>query len=96
MVFNLRKADRIEIVVLIDNYTNVLLPSSEKVQRSLHYRNGKVAPPLLAEHGLSLLIRVFANGTSHSFLIDAGWSETGVLLNMNELGIRLLRLNQSY
>ncbi len=89
MAFELKKADKIEIIVLIDNYTNVLLPSSEKVERSLHYRNGKVAPPLLAEHGLSLLIKVVANGTSHSFLLDAGWSETGVVLNMRELGIKV-------
>ncbi|MFH0811646.1 MAG: MBL fold metallo-hydrolase [Pseudomonadota bacterium] len=85
----LREAERIEVVTLIDNYIDCLIPSSQNVKRSLHYRDGKIAPPLVAEHGLSLLARVFDNGTSHSLLLDAGWSETGALHNLRELEINI-------
>ena len=80
-------AEKIEVVTLIDNYVDVLIPSHQKVVREPHYRNGTVAPPLVAEHGLSLLVRVFQNGHAHTLLLDAGWSETGVQYNMAELGI---------
>jgi len=83
----LREAEKIEIITLMDNYTDCLIPSSQNVKRNQHYKNGKVAPPLVAEHGLSLLIRVFENGESRSLLLDAGWSATGVMHNLNELEI---------
>jgi len=85
----LKEAERIEIITLIDNYIDCLIPSSHNVKRSPHYRHGKVAPPLLAEHGLSLLVKVFKNGNTHSLLLDAGWSATGVLHNLKELEINI-------
>jgi len=88
----LREVEKIEIITLMDNYTDCLIPSSQKVKRNPHYKNGKVAPPLMAEHGLSLLIRVFENGRSHNILLDAGWSETGVLHNLKELGIEVNKI----
>jgi len=86
-MIRLRTADKIEIVTLMDNYSDCLIPSSKNVSRCPHYKNGKVAPPLLAEHGLSLLVKVFARGKSHSVLLDAGWSANGVLHNLKELEI---------
>jgi len=83
----LRQAEKVEIVTLMDNYTDCLIPSTNQVKRNPHHRNGKVAPPLVAEHGLSLLIRVFENGKSRSLLLDAGWSATGVIHNLNQLEI---------
>ena len=88
----LREAEKIEIITLMDNYTDCLIPSSQNVKRNPHYKNGKVAPPLMAEHGLSLLIRVFENGRSHNILLDAGWSETGVLHNLKELEIEVAKI----
>ncbi|WAC08312.1 MAG: MBL fold metallo-hydrolase [Thermodesulfobacteriota bacterium] len=85
----LRESEKIEVVTVIDNYTDCLIPSSQKVRRCPHYKNGKVAPPLLAEHGLSLLVRVFKNGNTHTLLLDAGWSATGVFHNLKELGINI-------
>ena len=84
---DLKAIERLEVVTLIDNYIDVLISSSQKVKRSPHYKNGKIAPPLIAEHGLSLLVRVFENGKPHSFLLDVGWSATGVLHNLKELEI---------
>lgn len=86
---DLKAIETLEVVTLIDNYTDVLIPSSQNVKRSPHYRNGKIAPPLIAEHGLSLLVRVVDNGKPHSFLLDAGWSATGVLHNLKELEINV-------
>jgi len=88
----LREAEKIEIITLMDNYTDCLIPSSQNVKRNPHYKNGEVVPPLMAEHGLSLLIRVFENGRPHSLLLDAGWSETGVLHNLRELGIEVNKI----
>ncbi len=84
---DLKAIERLEVVTLIDNYIDVLISSSQNVKRSPHYKDGKIAPPLIAEHGLSLLVRVFENGKPHSFLLDAGWSATGVLHNLKELEI---------
>ena len=83
----LRPTEKVEIVTLMDNYTDCLIPSSNHVKRSPHHKDGKVAPPLVAEHGLSLLIRVSENGDSRSVLLDAGWSATGVVHNMSQLEI---------
>jgi len=85
----LKEAERVEIITLIDNYTDCLIPSSQNVRRCPHYKNGKVAPPLLAEHGLSLLLKVFKTGKIHSLLLDAGWSKTGVIHNLHQLGIEV-------
>ncbi|MFH0813852.1 MAG: MBL fold metallo-hydrolase [Pseudomonadota bacterium] len=86
-MITLREAEKIEVVTVIDNYIDCLIPSSENVRRCPHYKNGKVAPPLMAEHGLSLLVRAFENKKAHSLLLDAGWSESGVLHNLKELEI---------
>ena len=85
----LKEAERVEIITLIDNYTDCLIPQSHNVKRNPHYRNGKIAPPLIAEHGLSLLVKVFKNGNTHCILLDAGWSATGVLRNLKELEINI-------
>jgi 7,8-dihydropterin-6-yl-methyl-4-(beta-D-ribofuranosyl)aminobenzene 5'-phosphate synthase len=86
-MIELKEADNIEIVTLMDNYTDALIPSSPRVKRSPPYKNGKIASPLIAEHGLSLLVRILANGKAHSILLDAGCSKSGVLHNLKELTI---------
>ncbi|HNU70291.1 MAG TPA: MBL fold metallo-hydrolase [Thermodesulfobacteriota bacterium] len=83
----LRETERVEIITIIDNYCNVLLPSDERIRRCLHYRDGYFVPSLVAEHGLSLLIRVFSEGESHSVLLDAGWSTTGAAYNLKQLEV---------
>ena len=83
----LSKAEKVEIVTIIDNYVDVLLPSLQNVARKPPYQNGTVAPPLVAEHGLSLLVRVYKKGKPHTVLMDAGWSESGAQHNIKELGI---------
>jgi len=42
-----------------------------------------------AEHGFSMLIRVFCNGKSHSILFDTGISPEGVVTNARRMGLTL-------
>ena len=53
----LKPADGVEITVLVDNYTDILAAPSTIVDRRLPYDPNR---RLLAEHGLSCLVRVFA------------------------------------
>jgi 7,8-dihydropterin-6-yl-methyl-4-(beta-D-ribofuranosyl)aminobenzene 5'-phosphate synthase len=87
---HLNTADRIEITTLIDNYVDLLLPSTDIIARPPLAKEGKVnADTLLAEHGLSLLITVFRNGKKHTILFDTGYTKVGVLHNMEQLGIHI-------
>jgi 7,8-dihydropterin-6-yl-methyl-4-(beta-D-ribofuranosyl)aminobenzene 5'-phosphate synthase len=80
----LREADKLEVTILEDNYTNLLLLQSTDV-----LKRPRVPPPnsLLAEHGLSCLLKVYADSEIHTVLMDAGISETCLLHNMDILGI---------
>jgi 7,8-dihydropterin-6-yl-methyl-4-(beta-D-ribofuranosyl)aminobenzene 5'-phosphate synthase len=84
----LQEADRAEITVVMDNYTDTLLENTKMVKRPLLAVNEQLpqAPPL-AEHGLSLLIRVFKGTEEHALLFDAGWSNIGVPFNLKLFGI---------
>ena len=85
---NLIPVDRIEILVLMDSMADYLLPASEHVVRPPLISEGYIhRTPLLAEHGLSLLIRLSANGSKHTILMDAGWSEVGLSHNIKHLGV---------
>ena len=73
----LREADKIEIVVLVDNYSDFFLADSEVVKRL------KVLPPNgpLSEPGLSYLIKVYAGPEARTLLFDTGISGTCLLHN---------------
>ena len=86
-MININLADKIEIIVLMDNYSDVLLTSTEKAQRPPLAHGSKMAGPLICEHGLSLFVEVFKENRSHKIIMDGGWSETGVINNINALDI---------
>jgi len=83
---NTMDADRIEITSLVDNYTDWLkIESTETTKRA-------VVPPgktLLAEHGLSLVIKVFKDGEKHTLLMDAAISPQALMNNIKALDINL-------
>lgn len=86
----LREADRIEITILIDNYTNAILSSTDKVKRPVTMHEGKDVPkPPIAEHGLSQLIRIEDDGERYTILMDAGVTEFGTAYNVRALQIDL-------
>lgn len=81
-------ADRLEVTILVDNYSDVFLESTEGVKRH---------PPIpgtdpLAEHGLSCLLKVYSNSDEHWVLMDAGISPTCFLHNATVLGLDLAKI----
>ena len=87
---SLKTVDRVEITTLIDNYVDLLLPSTDIIKRPPLSKEGKVASDtFLAEHGLSLLITVYQNEKKHTILLDTGYTKVGVLHNMERLGINI-------
>jgi 7,8-dihydropterin-6-yl-methyl-4-(beta-D-ribofuranosyl)aminobenzene 5'-phosphate synthase len=85
---NLREADRLEVTVLVDNYADLLLEGSEVVKRA------RIIPPntLLAEHGLSCLLKVCVGSEEHSVLLDMGISPTCLLYNIDAMEIDIGRI----
>ncbi|MGB6068797.1 MAG: MBL fold metallo-hydrolase [Desulfomonilaceae bacterium] len=83
---NLREADRVEITVLVDNYTDLLLIQSTDV-----VKRAAIKPPdaLLAEHGFSCLINVYAGAERHTVLLDAGVTTKSLLHNADVLNMKL-------
>jgi 7,8-dihydropterin-6-yl-methyl-4-(beta-D-ribofuranosyl)aminobenzene 5'-phosphate synthase len=87
---SLKTADRIEITTLMDNYVDLLLPSTDIIVRPPLAKEGKInADTLLAEHGLSLLITVYQGENKHTILFDTGYTKVGVLHNMELLGVNV-------
>jgi len=85
---SLMEVDRVEILTLIDNYIDLLLPATDIVTRPpLANEGGILADTLVAEHGLSLLITVYQGEAKHTILLDTGYTKVGVLHNMERLGI---------
>lgn len=88
------EADVVKITTIMDNYIDVFLVESDITKRwgPPNMIPGKSAafgspPPLLAEHGLSLLIQVFTGDQETNILFDTGFTEAGVPYNLEKLGI---------
>jgi len=80
--------DRVEILVLMDSVADYLLQAAKNVVRPpLAAREHVHKIPLFAEHGLSILIRIFQNNSSQTILLDTGWSGSGLIHNMKYLGV---------
>ncbi len=73
----------LEITVVIDNYTDLLLPGSERVKRAKVAEKGSFLKAPVAEHGLSLVFNVDGD----LFIMDFGLTDFGVSYNMDVLGI---------
>jgi 7,8-dihydropterin-6-yl-methyl-4-(beta-D-ribofuranosyl)aminobenzene 5'-phosphate synthase len=84
--YGLQAVDRVEVVTLIDNYTDMLLESTKTVSRPPRAKGGEISrDTLVAEHGLSLLVRVFEGERKHTILFDTGYTEFGVPHNLRKL-----------
>jgi len=82
----LKPADRIEVTVLVDNYSDLLVPPTTPVE---HRAPFNPCHTLLAEHGLSCLVRVVAGRSEHAILLDAGLSKNCLSHNVREMGLDL-------
>ena len=77
----LKEVDKAEIIVLVDNYADLLLSDTNVVKRM------RVLPPgaPMAEPGLSYLIKVQSGSQTHTLLFDTGISGTCLIHNANAL-----------
>ncbi len=76
--------DRVRITVLVDNYYDVLLPSTENVKR---VGPGQTKKPLMAGHGYALFVEVEAGGRRANMLMDSSHSGVVLMHNLEALGI---------
>jgi 7,8-dihydropterin-6-yl-methyl-4-(beta-D-ribofuranosyl)aminobenzene 5'-phosphate synthase len=86
---NLQEVDKLEVTVLIDNYTDVLLlQGTDTVKRSM------TPPPNfpLAEHGLSFILKIYRGNEEHIVLMDAGVSATCFFHNARVLNVDLSKI----
>ena len=87
---NLRQADSIEVITLVDNYSDVLLQGNQAIIRPPLARKGVIPKnTLLAEHGLSLLVKVCVKNETHSIVLDTGYTNVAVPHNLEYLGLTL-------
>jgi 7,8-dihydropterin-6-yl-methyl-4-(beta-D-ribofuranosyl)aminobenzene 5'-phosphate synthase len=86
----IQAVDRVEISVLMDNYVDVLLGNTDVVTRPVTRKGDEISrSTVVAEHGLSMLVRVSRGDEFHSILFDTGYTEIGVPHNLKELEIDL-------
>ena len=92
--YHLKEADGVEVVILADNFSDVLLPGSRTVVRPPLARGGVILKStLLAEHGLCLLVKVRTGDRISTVLLDAGYTDIAVPHNLDYLGISLENLD---
>jgi 7,8-dihydropterin-6-yl-methyl-4-(beta-D-ribofuranosyl)aminobenzene 5'-phosphate synthase len=85
----LQQVDRVEITILVDNVTDMLIQGSPHATRASFFNGTEMLPSLRAEHGFSALIDVYLNNVSHRGLFDTGASGDVVLFNVDRLGVDL-------
>lgn len=78
----------VEITVLMDNFSDGSLPMAPDVTRYRLVMDGKLAPPLMAEHGVSYLV-TWESDRPHQILLDFGLSTHGVRQNLDGMGLKL-------
>jgi len=98
---SLREVDGVEIVSLVDNSvdfaSSVRRGDVEQVRKWVTKRLGeewvkKHFQFPFAEHGFSMLIRIFVDEKSHSVLFDTGLSKGGAVNNARRMGLDLTQV----
>ncbi len=90
MTVGINAVDRVEILTLQDNYIDIAAgDGNEIVQRALPVKDGEIKNSILAEHGFSSLITVWAGERARSIIFDFGFSEFGAAFNADALNADL-------
>jgi 7,8-dihydropterin-6-yl-methyl-4-(beta-D-ribofuranosyl)aminobenzene 5'-phosphate synthase len=90
MTVKLNEVDKVEILTLQDNYVDVAaFDGTEIVQRALPVKDMEIKNSILAEHGFSAIVTIYANDTPRSILFDFGFSEHGAAYNADALEVDL-------
>ena len=85
---NLKDVDTVEVMCLVDNNVDVLLPNSEIARRPILARNW-YEKPLVAEHGFCAALTLNINGERHGILFDSGLDPFAASHNADVLGFDL-------
>jgi 7,8-dihydropterin-6-yl-methyl-4-(beta-D-ribofuranosyl)aminobenzene 5'-phosphate synthase len=90
----LGEVDSLEALSLVDNTVDFLSTTGRKEVQSLRQWTQKRSKAIshtlpFAEHGFSMLIRVWKGGKSTSILFDTGCSSDGVVVNAERMGVDL-------
>ena len=94
----MKEASKLEIVSLMDNNVDFLSSNTRKEVQSLwHWTKEQYGTEWaqahtelpFAEHGFSMLVRVFRNQEKCTILFDTGVSSNGVIMNAKRMGIDL-------
>ena len=87
----LQEIDHLSVTILMDNYTDRLLPSSLPAIRPPMIMHGRFLPAPIAEHGFSTILDIRYNDEKKKniFLFDTGVSENGIIFNADIFGIEL-------
>ncbi len=83
----LKSVDGVEILTVMDNYIDVFLTDDNDVKRYPLWNEGHLNRPLLAEHGLCLLITIHDGDKSHRILVDSGFTPVGCTYNIDTMGL---------
>ena len=81
--------EKVEVSILMDNSFDMLMASSQVANRFPLGQNAFIDPLPIAEHGFSALIRVMNGDKDGTILFDTGITKTGVLHNMDVMGINI-------
>jgi 7,8-dihydropterin-6-yl-methyl-4-(beta-D-ribofuranosyl)aminobenzene 5'-phosphate synthase len=87
----LQEIDHLSVTILMDNYTDRLLPSSLPAIRAPMIMHGRFLPAPIAEYGFSTILDIKYNDDKKKniFLFDTGVSENGIIFNADIFGIDL-------
>ena len=86
----LKSVEQVEVTTLMDNYIDILLESTSTVRRPPLAKEGRIpTDSLVAEHGLSLLVKTLGGGAVHTILLDTGYNAGSLMHNMAWLGTDL-------
>lgn len=87
-IMPLKEVENVEILTILDNTVDMLLPDANKAKRPPRRRDAMTRDSLIAEHGFSALVKVSNGNTSETLLFDAGLSRKGLIHNMDVLDLK--------
>ncbi len=91
----LKEVDKVDVISLVDNSIDFLSTVSHKKVQSFSqwtkpkHKQGQRSQLPIAEHGFSMLVKVFNEGKSESFLFDTGGSSKVIIDNSKMMGLDL-------
>ncbi len=85
----LQPVDAADVTIVVDNFTDILLPSTEIAVRAPLLYDWSEREQLIAEHGYSLLLTVRQGNRTETILYDAGLGRKTAIHNMDVLGIHI-------